>query len=493
MKSSAVVVGAGIGGLSAAIDLSSQGIAVTLLEAGPAVGGKMRALAVGQSLVDSGPTVLTMRDVFERLFAESGARLEDYVTLRPLDVLARHVFADGTRLDLFADEARTERAIEAFAGAAELARFREFRAYARGILEVSRGPFIEAEKPTLGSLLGRVLGTGLGALSRVDGHRSMARAIAAHLRDPRLVMLYARYATYCGGSPYECPATLNLVSEVEAEGVCVVEGGMQRLAEALERRARELGVVVRTGARVEAIEAKNKVAMGVRLASSEVVLADAVVLNADTAALAAGLLGREREIGVDPVYAAERSLSALTFSVVARPRGLETSEHTVFFSPDYVAEMDDLLRLGRVPRSPSVYVCDQGPAVEDGCRKYFVIVNAPATGDRPAAWSEEEVSTCTKTTFDTLSRMGLSLEREATVVTTPADFERRFPRTGGALYGKRPTGPLSFFLRPGARSGLGRLYFAGGSVHPGPGVPMAARSGRFAARAVLEDLGSTAR
>ena len=491
MAASVVVVGGGVGGLVAAVDLAVGGLQVTLLERHATVGGKMRAVAVGQSFVDSGPTVLTMRDVLVDLFADSGANLDDYVPMRALDVIARHVFADGSRLDLFADERETERAIADFAGKAELERYRAFRAYAKGILAVAEAPFIRAEKPTLGSLLGRVMDTGLFALARVDGHRTMAKAIASHLRDPRLIMLYERYATYCGGSPYECPATLNLVSAVEAEGVSVVTGGMQRLAEGLERRARELGVVVRTHAHVASIEEKNGRAVGAVLTSGEVVRADAVVLNTDTIALGAGALG-SADMGLDATSPKDRSFSALTYAVVARPSGLETVAHNVFFSDDYAAEMRDLVRDARVPRSPSVYVCDQGPAAElpDEARKYFIIVNAPPTGDRPAAWSEEEISRCESVTFETLSRLGLRLAREATVTTTPVDFERLFPRTGGALYGRRPTGPLSFFQRSGARSAMRGLYLAGGSVHPGPGVPMAARSGRFAARAILADLAS---
>lgn len=486
------VVGAGVGGLSAAIDLASKGAEVTVFEAREGVGGKMRQIPVGRSAVDAGPTVLTMRWVFDELFeASGGARFEDYVRLVPLDILARHAFPDGTTLDLHADEMKSEAAIEAFAGRAELERYRAFRAYAKNIFSVAEGPFVRSEKPTLGSLWGTLVDTGLFALSRVDGHRTMWKALRAHLKDPRLVQLYGRYATYCGASPFECPATLNLVSAVEAMGVHVVDGGMQNLSAGLERRARELGVSFRFGQKVDRVETRGGRARGV-IVGGEAFEADAVVVNADVAAVGKNLLGPLGLVGED-VPLEGRSFSAFTLSVVGKARGIETTPHNVFFSDDYPAEFDDLVDRLRTPESPTVYVCDQGPAEEPGLRKFLVVTNAPATGDRPERWSEQEISRCRAATYETLERCGLSLSPEAEAVTTPVDFERIFPGTGGALYGRRPTGPLSFFQRPGSRSKVPGLYFAGGSVHPGPGVPMVASSGRLAARSVREDLASTAR
>ncbi len=170
--------------------------------------------------------------------------------------------------------------------------------------------------------------------------------------------------------------------------------------------------------------------------------------------------------------------------------------HNVFFSEDYRAEFDALLGRRSVPKEPTVYVCAQDRGDEDetrGDERLFLIVNAPATGHEPARWDEAEREKCTTATMSILKRLGLTCEARATVQTTPLDFEHLFPGTGGALYGPRSTGPLSTLSRHGSATKIQGLYLAGGSVHPGAGVPMAALSGRLAAARILTDFGLTTR
>jgi 1-hydroxycarotenoid 3,4-desaturase len=232
-------------------------------------------------------------------------------------------------------------------------------------------------------------------------------------------------------------------------------------------------------------------ACGVRLADGEELPADAVVFNGDVAALGAGLLGDAVRPAATPIALAQRSLSALTWNLLGTTRGFPLTRHTVFFSNDYAAEFDDMRR-GRLPASPTVYVCAQDRADDDpatlGPERLLMIVNAPATGDtRP--FTPEEMTRCEARTFTQMARCGLQVNRrpEHTLMTTPQDFDRLFPATGGALYGQASHGWAASFSRPGARSRLPGLYLAGGSVHPGPGVPMAALSGRQAAASVIAD------
>ena len=181
----------------------------------------------------------------------------------------------------------------------------------------------------------------------------------------------------------------------------------------------------------------------------------------------------------------------MTWNLLASTQGFPLSRHTVFFSNDYAAEFQDIGR-GRLAASPTVYVCAQDRSdVDDarmGAERLLVVVNAPATGDTQPA-TLDELQQCEAQAFGLMARCGLSVERapENTVMTTPQDFDRRFPATGGALYGPALRGWLASFSRPGARSSLPGLYLAGGSVHPGPGVPMAALSGRQAAASVMAD------
>lgn len=490
-----VVVGAGIGGLVSAVDLASTGLAVTVLDRASDTGGKVRTVDVGGLVVDSGPTVLTMRWVFDELFAACGRRLEDYATLERAEVLARHAWPDGGRLDLFADHERSVDAVARLSGRAEADRYRRFCDYARGIFETVEDPFLRSQRPTVGSMLRHVGKIGFGAFARVDAHRSMWRALEGAFHDPRLRQLFGRYATYCGSSPFSAPATLNLIAHVESLGVHRVRGGMHTLAHGLERLARELGVTIRTEAEVTEVGVRGTRATGVVLGSGERIEADAVICNADVSALGSGLLGAMASRAAQATDVSSRSLSAVTWALAARAGGFPLVHHNVFFSHDYRAEFAALTDARRVPDAPTAYVCaldrqDEPVARDD--ERMLIIVNAPATGDDPSVWNDEERQRCETNLWSSLRRCGLELSARASVQATPVEFHRAFPGTGGALYGPTANSPFSSLTRQGSRTRIERLYLTGGSVHPGPGVPMAALSGRLAAESLREDLASTA-
>ncbi len=490
-----VIVGAGIAGLAAAIRLAAAGTPVTLLERAGEPGGKVRAIGVGDARIDAGPTVFTMRWVFDELFDEAGATFASHVDLRRAEVLARHAWAAGGRLDLFADLDRSVESISAFAGPAEGRRYRAFAQAAAATFATLDQPFLRAPKPGPLDLAVRLGWRRLPDLWRIRPFATLWKALGEHFRDPRLQQLFGRYATYCGSSPFAAPATLMLVAHVEREGVWLVRGGMHALARALAALAVRLGVRIRYGAEVSEVVIQQGRAAGVRLATGETLDAGAVVVAADVNALATGAFGAGAARAAAPVPAASRSLSALTWCAVARCEGFALSRHNVFFSDDYRAEFDDLFVRRRVPRAPSVYLCAQDrdedrPVPGDG-ERLFCIVNAPADGDRHP-YDSEEIASCQEATFRLLRRCGLAvtMKSDATRVTTPRDFHRLFPATGGALYGRASHGWQATFRRPGAVSRVPGLYLAGGSTHPGPGVPMAALSGRIAAATMLADFAS---
>ena len=490
-----VIVGAGIAGLVSAFALAARGLDVTLIERAAAPGGKMRQLAIGSAQIDSGPTVFTMRWVFDELFAAVGRKFADHVRLRPLEILARHAWDEHTRLDLFADEERSVEAIGDFAGAAEAARYRSFCRDSRRIYEILEKPFLRASQPSMGRLIGANGFRGLMQLPQIKPFSSMWSALSQYFHDPRLRQLFGRYATYCGSSPFTAPATLMLVAHVEREGVWSIEGGMHGLAAALADGAKSLGATIRYGQEVSEILVSCGRANGVKLSSGERIAADAVIVNADVAAVANGLFGIQARRAAAAIPARARSLSAMTWSVAAKTSGFPLSRHNVFFSGDYAAEFDDIFGHDRLPHEPTVYVCaqdrDAGNAIEAGEERLLVLVNAPANGDRQT-YDAAEVEQCAQRTFGVLERCGLRIHRrpETTQVTTPADFNNLFPATGGALYGRSSHGWTASFQRPGARTRIPGLYLAGGSTHPGPGVPMAALSGRSAAASLMTDLGS---
>jgi 1-hydroxycarotenoid 3,4-desaturase len=486
------VIGAGAGGLAAAIDLARGGAAVTVLDQAAAPGGKLRQQAAGDALIDAGPTVLTMRWVFERLFADAGTTLDQHITLHPTDLLARHAWSATERLDLFADVGRSVDAIAGFAGRAEAKGYRDFVTRSQRVYRALEGPFIRSPRPTAFSL---ATGQGLRGLTDMWGVSPFAtlwKALGEHFRDPRLRQLFGRYATYSGSSPFAAPATLMLIAHVEQQGVWLAQGGMVRLAQALAGLAERQGAAIRTDSRVTEIVVRNGRAAGVVLASGERIESDAVVCNADFAALAAGLFGPGVQKSVFAPKPDARSLSAVTWCLQAETSGFPLTRHNVFFCNAYKAEFDDVFRHHRLPVAPTVYVCaqDRGePGAHPDKERLLVLVNAPPTGDS-RTFTPSEIERCASQTFGLLQRCGLTIHREAQAVTTPSDFAAMFPATGGALYGMAVHGSMAAFRRPGSRSAVPGLYLAGGSVHPGPGVPMAVLSGRLAASSLLADLTS---
>ncbi|TKD12863.1 1-hydroxycarotenoid 3,4-desaturase CrtD [Polyangium fumosum] len=495
--SRAVVIGAGVGGLVSALELARRGIEVVVLERAPRVGGKMRQVDVGGRAIDAGPTVMTMRWVLEEVFSSAGASLDAEITLRRAEVLARHAWGEGPTLDLYADLDRSVAAVSTFAGRAEGEGYRRFCAYTQRIYETVQKPFLCSERPSLSSAMVAVGSLGLQGMLSIDGHRTLWKALGEFFQDARLRQLFGRYATYCGSSPFLAPATLNVIAHVERDGVYLVEGGMYRVAEALARVAERLGVTIRCGEHVTELVVEGNRAAGVRLASGERLQADLVVHNGDPAALFQGMLGASGRRAIPAP--AERSLSALTWAFVAEARGgYPLTRHNVFFSKDYHEEFRDLFDRGVLPREPTVYVCaqdrDDGDQAPPGPERFLCLVNAPARGDQRAL-TTSEIKQCETAAFSLLERAGLVLPPFAAppVVTTPSEFDRMFPATGGALYGPASHGWKSPFVRAASRTKIPGLYLTGGAAHPGAGVPMAALSGRLCAKAVIEDLASTSR
>ncbi len=496
------VIGAGMAGLTSAIDLARAGMDVRVFERARAPGGKMREVTVDGFAMDAGPTVFTLRRVFDELYDDAGESLDRHVKLTPAKLLARHAWnprgpGGGAPLDLFADRDRSVESIGAFAGPLEAQGFLRFTEHARRVFRTLEDSFIRAARPGPLGLVRRVGITGLGDLWGIQPFVSLWSSLHGYFKDPRLRQLFARYATYCGSSPFASPATLMLVAHVEQAGVWYVEGGMQRLAVALAALAEAKGAALRYGTEVAKIHTRRGRVCAVETSAGERVPVDAVVCNSDTQALAAGLFGRDVRRAVRPTPPAARSLSAITCNLRARTGGFDLAHHSVFFSADYRAEFDAIFRHRRAPVSPTIYVCAQdrhdtqnrAPRAE----RLLCLMNAPAIGD-VHDFDQAERDLCEEQIFQTLAQFGLDIQRRpgATVVTTPTDFHRMFPGTGGALYGPASHGWMASFKRTGSRSAIPGLYLAGGSSHPGPGVPMAATSGRLAAECIKSDYASIA-
>lgn len=496
----AVVIGAGIGGLVAAALLSARGKAVTVIEKEMAPGGKMRQLSPAGRPIDAGPTVFTMRWVFEEIFAAAGGDLEADVLLSPLTILARHAWLDGSRLDLHADREASAAAIADFSGPDEGNRFMRFARQAEATYRTLETPFLRGTRTTPAGLTWRIGPTNIAAMASIRPFSSFWAQLGRHFTDPRLRQLFGRYATYTGASPFAAPATLMLIAHVEQQGVWTVRGGMHAVARALERLARAHGAEFRYGHACRAIETSNGRVSGIILDTGERIPADWVLANCDPSAIGTGLLGNAAAAAAPVVQSRDRSLSALCWVIDAPTEGFPLARHNVFFSEDYEREFAEMTRSGRPAADATVYVCAQdrdepGTVFEAGSpERLQIIVNAPARGDADPM-SEEEIAACQARMFARLEASGLRIENHngQQRLTTPAQFDRLFPATGGALYGRATHGWAAAFRRPGARTAIPGLYLAGGATHPGAGVPMAALSGCRAAESILADSISTRR
>ena len=294
------VIGAGAGGLTAAVDLARKGCEVVLFDRASAPGGKLRQIRIDGLELDAGPTVFTLRHVFDDLFRDAGDSLERRLTLIPATLLARHAWSARERLDLFADVAQSVDAIGAFAGAREAQGFLRFAAQAKRIYTTLDRPFMRASRPSVWQLTRRVGLRRANDLWNIQPFATLWRSAGRYFGDRRLQQLFSRYATYCGSSPFLCPATLMLVAHAEQAGVWYVKGGMHQLARELAALAERQGATLRYDTEIVRIHLDKGRVSAVQTHQGERVPVDAVVCNADTNALASGMFGdalRRRHMG----------------------------------------------------------------------------------------------------------------------------------------------------------------------------------------------------
>jgi diapolycopene oxygenase len=487
-----VVIGAGIGGLSAAIHLAAAGCRVIVLEQFEQVGGKMGEFRQDGFRWDTGPSLITMRRAFDDLFAAAGRRLEDYLDLQSVEPITRCFFSDGATLDLSQDLPRMLEQLLAF-GPAEGEGYLDYLAYVARLYRITSPIFIYDQPPRLRSLCK----VSISDAVRFDGLRTMSQAIDGFVSSPHLRQVLGMFATYVGASPYQAPATLNVIAHVELnQGVWYPQGGIYRIAQAFARLAGELGVEVRTGCRVQAIEVGQGRAIGVHLASGETLPASAVVANLDVATVYEQLLPPE-PIFLRRLRRLQRqdpSCSAFVMLLGVRGKHPELSHHNEFFSSDYRREFDQIFSQGVPPSEPTLYISITSKTnpvdAPPGCENWFVQINVPALS---SVWDwQVHAEDYAARALDLLARRGWDIRQEIVFqkLITPLDLRYWTGAQRGALYGASSNNRWAAFRRPHNRCpDLKGLYFAGGTTHPGGGVPMVTLSGRVASQLLLEDEG----
>ncbi|MFO8064275.1 MAG: phytoene desaturase family protein [Spirochaetota bacterium] len=479
------VVGAGLGGLSAAISLAAAGREVDVYERGAGPGGKAGTQSLAGYRFDTGPSLLTMPWVFERLFAQAGATFSERVDLRPLSTVCRYFWSDGPRFDApGSPEGFIARAAETF-GEPE-ANLQRFFDRARRIYEITGHLFLEKSLHEWKTMFSKGFFRSLVQVGRIDSKRSLHAANAATFDDPRLVQLFDRYATYNGSSPFLTPATMAIIADVEYRGgAYALGGGIYSLPRALEELAREIGVRFSYETPVERIltnPATRRVA-GIE-AAGEKLDYEVVVSNVDVSVTYPELLGDEKARAYRRYRALEPSSSGFVFYWGMSRTFREIDLHNIFFSDDYREEFAEIFSRREIPRDPTVYVnvtskVTEGDAPEGG-ENWFVLLNVPP--DRGQDWNALGDRLREAVLRRLSRRLGTNVEEAVAVEDrmSPHDIQQRTASPGGSLYGIASNSSFAAFRRhPNRSRRYPGLYFCGGSAHPGGGMPLAVLSGRI--------------
>lgn len=489
-----IVVGAGVGGLAAAVRLRALGHEVTVLEQSAEIGGKLGVLERDGFVFDTGPSLVTLPHVFEELFAATGAPLSEVLELRRLEVAARYRFPDGTLLDMPGRLADIPAALDAALGPGRGAQWSALLRRAEAIWDVTHEPFLESPM-SLRTMIGGIATP--AQVRTVAPWRTLRGLGRRYLDDPRLVMLLDRYATYTGSDPRQAPAALLSVPWSEqAYGSWYIPGGLGRIATALRDRLLALGGALETGAEVTELstDASGRVT-GAVLADGSRRAADLVVANADARQVYDRLVRTPAaRRAAARLRRATPSLSGFVLLLAVDDPPADLPHHTVLFAEDYEEEFDAVFGLRGplrpVPR-PTVYLAAaDDPAVVPGpgTGAWFVLVNAPRHApDEGMDWDAPGLAdSYADRILGLMAERGIDVRAQVRhrVLVSPAELERRTATPGGCIYGSSSNGASAAFLRPPNTSPVPGLYLVGGSSHPGGGLPLVVLSARIVAELI---------
>lgn len=479
------VIGAGAGGMAAAIRLAAARHDVSVYEQGQRPGGKLATLRHDGFAFDTGPSMFTIPAVYRDLFLNTGAALEDCVDLQAVDPAFGYWFADGssvtvpgvgvTRIaDAFADS---------FGGTAGTDWSRLMERAAR-MWQVTREPFLQSPLKGWRTLMS--MATSISDVRTVAPNTTLRALGREYLSDPRMRTVLERYATYTGSDPRKAPAVLATVPYVEqAFGAWHIGGGLGTLAEALATRCEQLGVTMHLGCDVRRIRLVDGRVAGLELGDGTSVPADIVVANADASQVYGTLVDDPRAAkALSDLGKATPSLAGFVVLLALRGRTPGLRHHNVWFPADYDGEFDSIF--GRNPRpvdDPAIYVCSPDDPLmrpDDDHESWFVLVNAPrhSPGGRAAGtidWSVPGLAeNYAQHVLKRLAERGTDVRDRVmwSQVSTPADLEQAVRAPGGAIYGTSSNGARAAFQRPANASAIPGLYLVGGSAHPGGGLPL---------------------
>ena len=494
--SKVIVIGAGIGGMSAAARLAKAGHDVTIFEGSDRTGGKCRTKWIGNYAFDTGPSLLTLPAVYRDLFLKTGKRIEHILKIDPVDPAFEYNFADKTKITFPNLSLKgTCDSIESVLGKEAGNQWHNLMQRAEHMWDVSRGPFVESELKSISSLIAKK--GFLGNLKVIAPLTSLRKLTGKYTKNPYLSKIIDRYATYSGSDPRKVPAVLLTIAFVESSfGAWHIKGGIGQLSTAIENRCRELGVKFELNTSVTRITTENSAASGVEV-NGKFYPADFVVANADAELIYNKLIDRKvNEASRERKKLAKATKSLAGFSLLL---GLDNSKisgpapvmphHSIYFPNDYDAEFDDIF-VKKIPvNDPTIYICaptDSDMVKGNNLEAWSVLINAPR--HEPGTgwdWNNDATFYATKI-IAKLDELGLRVSERLDVMEfqTPADLEQEVSAPGGSIYGTSSNGARSAFLRASNTSPLKNLYCVGGSAHPGGGLPLVGISAEIVAEAI---------
>lgn len=481
MKKKAVVVGSGIAGLAGAIRLACKGYEVDVFEANAYLGGKLTVFEQNGYRFDAGPSLFTMPKYVEELFELAGKRPSDYFEYVQWPTACHYFFEDGTFLPFVFNQNQLEKVVSETLQI-DPKPLRKHLQKSAFIYQKTREPFLENSLHRLSNYFSKAIVSCVAAIPKLSIFTTMHAANEKALNHPKLVQIFDRYATYNGSNPYKAPGILNIIPHLEhGIGTYFPTKGMHSIPQSLIQLGKDLGIAYHTNKRVNEIVHQNKQVSGIRI-GNEIIPAAVVLCNSDVKPAYKHLLPT---VKISPkVLKQEPSSSALIFYWGIQKKFPKLDLHNIFFSENYHEEFNHIFEQKSVYHDPTIYVHISSKIIQSdapsGCENWFVMINVPANSGQN--WQEIR-ETARKQILEKLNRM-LQIDLESLIETEdfldPIRIEERTSSFAGALYGASSNDRMAAFFRHPNFSPIQGLLFAGGSVHPGGGIPLCLLSAKIA-------------
>lgn len=478
----ALIIGAGIAGIATAIRLAVKGHAVEVFEANSYPGGKLSEFMQDGFRFDAGPSLFTMPQYVDELFELAGKNPRDYFRYKQLDTICKYFYEDGTKFTAYADGQQFEAELSRLG--ADPSEMKKFRRNSGRIYDITNHVFLEQSLHRLKTYLNWRTLKSILRLPGIDAMRSMHKANQSFFKDGHLIQFADRYATYNGSNPYQAPATLNVVPHLEQHfGAYFPEDGMYSITKVLVNLAGSLGVKFQYNSPVEEIILNDGQATGIKT-NGKFFPGDTVISNMDVWFTYKKLLSANPELHPQKTLNQERSSSALIFYWGIGKQFPELDLHNIFFSAGYKAEFDHIWRQKTIYHDPTVYLNITSKLKPDdapkGCENWFVMINVPA--DTGQDWNQliGQARLNIQQKLSGILGEDISQLTVAESILDPREIQNRTSSYQGSLYGTSSNSRFAAFLRHANKSSkIKGLYFCGGSVHPGGGIPLALLSAKI--------------